>query len=197
MELAKVSSSEMMPTQKDIDDLKSQLDAHKRKSEYEQLKQDLMDISIKSKYELSEFDGGLKEVDTQRILKTQNKKTYLADFIVQGFLKMASPRPVARNLLAIGLLISTVFCIVTFLHIKQFEAYKIYFCYFLEAAIGVQILKSSSRSLFIPVIALTIGVIASNIMMPNQLFLAHHQLYYQILMIIGALGITISVFTID
>ena len=138
------------PSQRDIEQLKSALEEKQRHAEYEKLKKDLMQISLEANHQLTEFDGGLKQVDTHKILKDQNRKRHFADFIIQGFVKMMSPRPVARNLLAIGLIFSAVFCVMQLLDIKQINPYKIYFCYFLELAVTIQILKSSARSLFIP-----------------------------------------------
>lgn len=197
MDLVSINNKQNTPSSKDIENIKSQIENEKKRVEYEKLKSDLMDISLKSKYELSEFDGGLKETDTHRILKSKNKKKHFADFFIDGIIKMVSPRPIIRNIIAISLLIATVLCIVEYLHVKEFEPYKLKFCYFLESAIIVQILKSASRSLFIPITSLLIGVVASNIMQPNDILLAQSQLNFQILMIVGALGITISVFTID
>ena len=196
MELTKISHN-IVPSQKDIDDLRDKIEDEKRKSEYEKLKQDLIDISLNAKYDINEFDSGLKKVDTERVLTSQRKTNHFSDILIQNFLKMASPRPVARNIFALAVLFGCVFCVITFLHIKQFEPYKIHFCYFLESAAAIQILKSASRSLFIPLAALLIGIVTSTTMQNNQMLLQHHQLFYQALMIVGILGLTISVFTID
>ena len=185
------------PSQRDIEQLKSALEEKQRQAEYDKLKKDLMQISLEANHQLTEFDGGLKQVDTHKILKDQDRKRHFADFIIQGFVKMMSPRPVARNLLAIGLIFAAVFCVVQLLNIKQINPYKIYFCYFLELAAAIQILKSSARSLFIPVFATLIGAVTANVMPQGGIFLAHHQLFYQVLLITGVIGITISVFTID
>ena len=185
------------PSRHEIDQLRSEIEERKRQAEYEQLKKDMAQISLDAKHQLTEFDGGLKEVDTISLLKSKGRKRHFADFIIHGFLKMMSPRPVARNLLAIGLIFASVFCIMKLLNIKQINPYKIYFCYFLEFAVAIQIIKSAPRSLFIPVIATLIGAITANVMPQAGVFLAHHQLFYQILMVTGVIGICISVFTID
>lgn len=102
---------------------------------------------------------------------------------------MASPRPVIRNLVAIFVLMACVFCLLNFLHIKQIEGKIIYFCYFIEIAVGIQILKSATRSLLIPVCATVIGAVVANTMPEGSLFLMHHQLFYQILMVTGLAGV--------
>jgi hypothetical protein len=187
----------LTPTDDDVEFLRKEIAERKRQAELEALKKELYELNVKANVELKEFDGGLKEVDTDKILKSKNRKQHFIDLVVNGFLKMMSPRPVARNLLAIGLIFFAAFCLINFLHIKQLEHSKIYFAYFIEIAAAVQILKSASRSLFIPIIATLIGAIASNSMTSAQVFLHHHQLFYQVLMVTGIIGIAVSVFTID
>lgn len=181
----------------DIESLKKEISERKKSQELANLKQELYELNLKAKHELNEFQGGMKQVDTHQILKSKSRKRHMADLVISGFLTMMSPRPVARNILAIALIFVSVFCLMNFLHIKQIEPYKIYFAYFIEIAAAVQILKSASRSLLIPVIATVIGACVATIIPTNQLFLMHHQYFFQALMIIGITGITISVFTID
>jgi hypothetical protein len=51
--------------------------------------------------------------------------------------------------------------------------------------------------LLIPVAATLIGAVVANTMPEGSLFLMHHQLFYQILMVTGIVGVMMSVFTID
>lgn len=191
----------ILPPTYDTESLKTELEEKKKKYEYERLKNELYELNLKENNELTEFQGGLKEVDTTQILKTKNRTLHMADLIVSGFMKMMSPRPVARNILAIALIAVSVFILLHFLNIKQLEHYKqlgnikLYLVNFIEIAAAVQILKSSTRSM--PVVATLAGALISNSMTDAQLVLMHPQLFYQILMCVGILGVTISAFTID
>tara|TARA_B110000879_G_scaffold186744_1_gene248126 strand:+ start:1562 stop:2392 length:831 start_codon:yes stop_codon:yes gene_type:complete len=187
----------LIPMSDDIEYIKSEIAERKKTQELEKLKTELYELNLKSKHELSEFEGGLKQEDTQKILKSKSRKQYMIDLVMNGFLSMMSPRPVARNLLAVGLIFFSVFCLLNFLHIKQIDNFKIYCAYFIEIAAAIQILKSSTRSLFIPIIATLFGAVASNIIGEGQMLMMHHQLFFQALMVTGIIGIAVSVFTID
>ena len=187
----------LAPTENELESLRRQIEASRRQEELKNLKQELADITLKAQYDLGEFDGGLKEVDTERLLKNKEKKNHLMDRAIASFLKMMSVRPVIRNLVAILVLMGCVVCLLNFLHIKPLEGKIIYFCYFIEIAVGIQILKSATRSLLIPVSATLIGAVVANTMPEGSLFLMHHQLFYQILMVTGIVGVMMSVFTID
>ena len=102
----------LTPIGDDIEFLRKEIAERKRQAELENLKRELYELNIKAKVELKEFDGGLKEIDSDKILKSKNKKQHLTDVILNGFMKMMSPRPVARNLLAIGLIFFSVFCLI-------------------------------------------------------------------------------------
>jgi hypothetical protein len=54
----------------DINDLKSKIDAQRKIHEYEKLKKDLFDITYQSTHALTEFDGGMQQIDTDKSLKT-------------------------------------------------------------------------------------------------------------------------------
>jgi hypothetical protein len=184
-------------TEQEIARLRREIDASRRQEELKKLKEEMAEITLKAQYDLGEFEGGLKEVDTERLLKNKQKSNHLMDKALSSFLKMMSVRPVIRNLVAIFVLMGCVVCLLDFLHIKALEGKIIYFCYFIEVAVGIQILKSATRSLLIPVAATLIGAVVANTMPEGSLFLMHHQLFYQILMVTGIVGVMMSVFTID
>jgi hypothetical protein len=184
-------------TEQEIPRLRREIDASRRQEELKKLKEEMAEITLKAQYDLGEFEGGLKEVDTERLLKNKQKSNHLMDKALSSFLKMMSVRPVIRNLVAIFVLMGCVVCLLDFLHIKALEGKIIYFCYFIEVAVGIQILKSATRSLLIPVAATLIGAVVANTMPEGSLFLMHHQLFYQILMVTGIVGVMMSVFTID
>lgn len=181
----------------DIRSIREQIQEQKRLAEFEELKGELFDISYKANHSLTDFDGGMKQVDTDKVLKTKRSAHTFSEMIIARFMKMCSFRPIVGSIVAVGLALACVICIFSFLHHPKLDNYRILVAYCIEMAAGVQILKSASRSLLLPVLATIIGAIVANTMEPNQLFLFHHQLFYQIMMLTGILGISISVFTID
>ena len=69
--------------------------------------------------------------------------------------------------------------------------------YFIEIAAAVQILKSASRSIVLPLAATAIGAVISHQLTGNHLLLNHPAAFFQAMMIVGLIGIAISVFSID
>lgn len=183
-------------TDDQINELRSQINEHKKREEYERLKKDLFDITFKANHTLTEFNGGMKEVDTERALLSSKKRT-LPEMLIGRFLKMCSLRPVAGNMIAIALAIVSVVSLHQFLKNPELNSLKIYLGYFIEMAAGLQILKSASRSLVLPITATLFGAIISNQLTGHQLFLEHPAGFYQALLVTGLVGIGISVFTID
>ena len=184
-------------TDDDINALKQQIDEKKKLAEYEKLKSDLHDISCNAANKLTEFDGGLKQIDTEKVLTTKRCSKSLSELILERFQKMLSLRPIVGGVIGIALTLIGIVLIFNNLHNPKIDPYKIYFVYFLESAIAVQVLKSASRSLLLPILATVIGAIVSGSITEKQLFLQHHQMFYQVLMMLGLTGIAISVFTID
>ena len=90
-------------TDKEINELKSQIDAQKKIQEYAQLKKDLFDISFKANHTLTEFDGGMQQVDTERVLKTNRLNPTFSELVISRIIKMCNVRPIVGNVIALGL----------------------------------------------------------------------------------------------
>ena len=68
--------------------------AKKRTEEFKKLKQELHEINFKANHELTDLEGGIKQVDTERVFKRKGGKQSLFDLIVNRLLKMCSLRPI-------------------------------------------------------------------------------------------------------
>ncbi|MBA2710465.1 MAG: hypothetical protein H0U57_07740 [Tatlockia sp.] len=75
-------------TDKEINDLKSQIDAQRKIQEYEILKKDLFDITYKANNTLNEFNGGMQQVDTERVLKTKRLNPSFSELVISRIIKM-------------------------------------------------------------------------------------------------------------
>lgn len=64
----------MLSTPYETESLKREIEEKKKHAEHEKLKNELYEINLKANHELTEFQGGLKEVDTSQILKIKTKK---------------------------------------------------------------------------------------------------------------------------
>ncbi|HDS3856730.1 TPA: hypothetical protein QH041_003098 [Legionella pneumophila] len=183
-------------TDEHLNELRQQLHEHKKRNEYVQLKRDLFDITFQANHALTEFDGGMKQVDTERALSPHRKQT-ISDLIIARFIKMCALRPVIGNLIAVTLALVAIASLHAFLHNPELNSLKTYLSYFIELAAGIQVLKSASRSLVLPLCATIIGVIISSQLTGNHLFLKHTSEFYQAVLVTGLVGIAISVFSID
>lgn len=184
-------------TDEELINLKKELAEKKKQLEYKKLKSDIQEIAFRANNELTEFSGGMKQVDTDRALKSHRDPSSFFGMLSARLGKMMAVRPIMGSIIGIGLTVFGIIALLGFLHNPKIDPYKIYLAYLLESAIAVQVLKSASRSLLLPVIATVIGLVVSNSITEKQLFLQHHQLFYQVFMMIGLTGIAVSVFSID
>jgi uncharacterized membrane protein YeaQ/YmgE (transglycosylase-associated protein family) len=184
-------------TDEDINELRTQINEHKKRQEYERLKNDLFNITFQANHTLTEFDSGMKQVDTERVLSSPNHKKTFSEIVIARLIKMCSVRPIIGNLIAVGLAMVSIFSMHSFLNNPDLNSLKIYLSYFIELAAGIQILKSASRSLILPIFATLIGAIIANKLTGNHLFLKHSAEFYQAVLVTGLIGVAISVFSID
>lgn len=187
----------MVVTDEQINELRNQIDEHKKREEYERLKNDLYNITFQANHTLTEFDSGMKQVDTERVFSTNNRKQTLSEIIIARFIKMCAVRPIIGNIIAVTLAMISIISMHGFLNNPDMGSLKTYLSLFIEIAAGVQILKSASRSLVLPIAASLIGAIIANQLTGHQLFLHHTADFYQAVMVTGLIGIAISVFSID
>lgn len=184
-------------TDENLNELRHQISEQKKREEYARLKKDLFDITYKANHTLTEFDAGMKQVDTENVLSKPNRKQTLSEILIARFIKMCALRPITGNLIALALAFIAVFSLHSFLNNPDLAFLKKVLCPLIELAAGVQIYKSASRSLVLPIAATLIGAIISNQLSGHELFLQHSSEFYQALLITGLIGITVSIFTID
>ncbi|CAM4500413.1 MAG: hypothetical protein LEGION0403_FIIPPAGN_01790 [Legionella sp.] len=183
-------------TDKDINELQRQIDEKKKIQEYERLKQELHDISFKAQHTLTEFDDGMKQVDTEQTLKTKRSKPTFSELIINRIIKMCNVRPIVGNLIALGLSFIGLVFLTKFLTDPELKSLGAGLSYFIEFAAAVQILKSASRSIVLPLVATASGAVISH-QLGNHLLFNHPAAFFQAMMIVGLVGIAISVFSID
>lgn len=187
----------IMISDNDIQELRNKINEHKKQEEFHKLKQELFDINFKANNALHEFNGGMKQVDTERALKRKDGKQTLSDIIVNRFMKMCSLRPVAGNLIAIGMAMAAILSLHYYLDSKELHPLVMFLTYFIEAAIGIQVIKSASRSVVLPVSALLFTTTALTQIKTSQTLFQHPVLFFQIALIVAIAGVAVSVFTID
>lgn len=187
----------LIVTEQQLNDLRNQINEHKKRQEYEDLKKDLFNITYQANHTLTEFDGGMKQVDTENVLSNNTLRKNLSDIFIARLIKMCAIRPIIGNLIAITLAMVSLFSLHGFLHNPDLGSLKTGLSYFIELAAGVQIIKSASRSLILPITATLFGAMISNQLTGNQLLLQHSVEFYQVIFVTGLIGVAISIFSID
>lgn len=135
----------------------------------------------------------MSQVDTEHALKTNRSRSSFSELIINRIIKMCNVRPIAGNLIAIGLSFIGLIFLTNFLTDPDLKTLSVGLTYFIEFAAAVQILKSASRSIVLPLTATTIGAVISH-QLGHHLLFNHPAAFFQTMMIVGLIGIAISVF---
>lgn len=183
-------------TDKDITDLQKQIDAKKRQAEYNKLKNELNEMAKQP----TEFDSGMTYPDTDKILQSSKKKHFI-NILFERVGHMLSPRSATGNFIALGIIIAVLVVlranIVTQINGYDISKYIPYISYLALVAGVLQILKSSTRSLIIPLIATVIGGFIATSMNAQDLVFTFGQSIYQGMFIAGLVGLIFGAFAID
>lgn len=129
--------------------------------------------------------------------KFEKSQKTLSQLIITRFLHMCSLRPIIGNCIALGLALAGLIILQLALDGTEMSSFKRYLSGFIELAAAVQVLKSASRSLVLPLAATLIGALMVNQVTANQLLLGQSLIVYQGLLVTGLIGIALSVFSID
>ena len=110
---------------------------------------------------------------------------------------MLSPRPVVGNIIAIGLAMVALHFLRHEITLEGFGKYQNYIGIGLLIFGATQVVKSGTRSLFIPMVTMIAGAVISHTLPGGEHFLGYTAKFYQYVMITGIIGLGVSVLTID
>lgn len=189
--------STFTPTENDLQALRDQIQEAKRAAEFEQLKQDLHDITYKAVNTPNEFEGMMQVPDTQKILKTKRKHHQFVELLLERIRGMFALRPVIGNIIALMLSVLIFYYIFHEVGGKWFEQYGQYFTIGIQFFAGLQIIKSGTRSLILPFLALIIGGMVSHGLSGDQTVFHFGKSFYEHLTIVGIIGLGVSILAID
>ena len=190
------NTAQSAPTEVELNDLKAQLEAAERQRQYDEIKSKLDAIQGQGS-EPNEFEGAMQIPDTEKVMQTKRQSQHLIEKIIKRVTHMLSPRPVVSNLIAIGLAFIALHFLRHEVTLAGFGKYQNYIGTGLLIFAALQVIKSSTRSLFIPVVTMIAGAIISHTLPHSEHFLGYTAKFYQYVMITGIIGLGISVLTID
>jgi hypothetical protein len=157
----------------------------------------ISDITMKAVNTPNEFEGVMQIPDTDKILHTKRKSTHFMEIFISRLTRMLSPRPIIGNLIAIGLAIFALAFLHSELTLHHFGKYQHYIGVGLLVFAGLQIIKSSTRSLLLPLLATVAGAIISHSLPNGQTLFTYGATFYQYVMIAGLIAVGFSVLNID
>ena len=186
---------------REIQELRNKIEEQKRIQEYQNLKKDLEEISYRSANSLNEFDSAMQSPDTDRVLQSRKGKDHFINLAIKRFQHMLSPRPAVGNFIALALIISVIVLLRgNFIQkIDGYDVHKIlpYLGYGALVAGALQIIKSATRTLLIPLLAIVIGGIVAVGMGQHDIVMTFGKDVYQGMFVCGLIGFLIAGFAID
>ena len=186
---------------REIQELRNKIEEQKRLQEYQTLKKDLEEISYRSANSLNEFDSAMQSPDTDRVLQSRKGKDHFINIAIKRFQHMLSPRPAVGNFIALALIISVI-VLLRGNFIQKIDGYDVhkllpYLGYGALVAGALQIIKSATRTLLIPLLAIIIGGLIIAAMGQNDVVMTFDKWVYQGMFISGIVGLIIASFAID
>ncbi len=197
MENNKVLEAALPPTEQELYELKEQIKEAKQKAEYGRLKQELQDITYKAVHTPTEFDGAMQIPDTDKVLKAKRNKYHFFDLFIERIKNMFSFRPIIGNVIALLLSMVALYYIFHEVDMAGFGKYRSYFAIGIQIFAAIQIIKSATRSLLLPILAMIVGGSIAHSIGAHELLLHFDKAFYEHLMITGIIGLGVAILTID
>ncbi len=197
MEIKKTLETTLPPTEEELSELKEKIREAKQKAEYEKLKQELHDITYSAAHMPTEFDGAMQMPDTDKVLKAKRNKRHFFDLLIGRIKNMFSFRPIIGNVIALLLSMVALYYIFHEVDMAGFGKYRSYFAIGIQIFAAIQIIKSATRSLLLPILAMIVGGSIAHSIGTHELLLHFDKAFYEHLMITGIIGLGVAILTID
>lgn len=192
-----MTATHSIPTDDEIHTLRQHIADAKRRAEYETLKRDLHDITYPAVNTPNEFDGQMQRPDTDCALKTKRSHTHWIELLFDRVKGMFSVPPILGNIIALLIAMVAMFYIFNEVNAAGFQKYQSYFALGIQLFAALQIIKSATRGLLLPCLALLIGASVSHSLGAHQTLLHFNKDFYEYLMITGIIGSGVAVLSID
>ena len=184
----------------EISDMNSRIAETKMQIQHQKLKEELSELTYKAANTPNEFDSAMTYPDTEKVLQSRGKKGFV-NLVLDRLGHMLSPRPITGNFIALGIIVAVLITVRANLitHIGEYDITK-YLPYIGNFALlggAIQIIKSSTRSLIIPLVATVAGVMIATSMSPTDLVFSFSQAVYQGMFVVGLIGLILGAFSID
>ena len=185
----------IVPSESELQSLRDQISEAKRAAEYIQLKRDLQKLVSETINMPNEFDGMMQMPDTEQLLKTKREKPRFIDLFIDRLRGMFSVRPIMGNIIALLVAFIALYFIYDELGVSR--ATRDFLAIGIEIFSAIQIIKSGTRGLLLPFLALTIGGAGAHMLSHSPMLFHFGHAFYEQLMVMGIIGLGVSVLSID
>lgn len=189
------SIDEAVAATRDIDDLKKQLEQAKHAQEINALSQEIDHMKTQLRYARHQKQVEFSHIESQAPAKKERRN--FIQLVSSRLVAMMSPRPVAGSIIALGLATFALVMIHTQVLKEDLEKYQYYIGIGLLVFAGSQIIKSGFRSLFLPLLATVAGALISHHLQAGQRLFSYDAGFYQYVMLVGIVGIGITVLNLE
>lgn len=181
------------PTDAELAQLREDVQrARARQAEYDQLHQELE--SLQNPMQMGEsISAAMQEADKEKALFSKQRRKEMMDLIINRVGKMYTLKPVIGSMIAIGLAFIVLSIIFSYLQgqAQNFAGIGI------QVAAAIAIVKSATRSLALPTFALLVGAAGMGGLSGTETFLNFNAAFFEHLLIVGVVGMGLSIVIIE
>lgn len=133
--------------------------------------------------------------DTQKTLKSKPESPRFVELFIDRLRDMFSVRPIMGNIIALLIAFIALYYIYDELGVSR--ATKDFLAIGIEIFSAIQIIKSGTRGLLLPFLALIIGGTGTHMLSHSPMLFHFGHAFYERLMVVGIIGLGVSVLSID
>lgn len=141
---------------------------------------------------------GMRQPDTYRVLKSTRKgKPVFLDLVMARLGAMFDVKPIIGSLIALGLLVLAFALVMHRLPPQLLNDYGVYINWVLGIAASIVVIKSATRSLTLPVLAVLVGGLSTTVVHFHQSLFTLDAAFFIRMLIVGVIGLVMAAVSID
>lgn len=142
--------------------------------------------------------NAMQQPDRYRVLKAKRKgKPAFVDLVMARLVAMFDVRPIIGSVIALGLLVLAFALVMHRLPPAVLHDYGVYINWVIGIAAGIVVIKSATRSLTLPVLAVLIGGLSRAVVPFHHSLFTLDAAFFMRMLIVGVVGLVMAAVTID
>lgn len=140
----------------------------------------------------------MRQPDSYRVLKAKRKgKPAFMDLVMARLVAMFDVRPIIGSVIALGLLVLAFALVMHRLPQAMLVEYGVYINWVIGVAAGIVVIKSATRSLTLPVLAVLIGGLSRTVVPFHHSLFTLDAGFFMRMLIVGVVRLVMAAVTID